>query len=86
MMTGVPNAEGTVAVLFPTAVGTSPSEPPALTCYVSDNPSDGTWIAVNDGYWVTDSEWCALSFFEGQWGAAMFNVLAGWTAAFVVFY
>ena len=86
MMTGVPDTDGTVEVFFPESVGTSPSQPPALDCYVSSDPSSGIWIAVNDGYWVTDSPWCALGFASGRWGAVMVNVPIGWTAAFVVVY
>jgi hypothetical protein len=85
MVTGVAGASGGVAIPLPAAVGTNPSSPPALSCYTTDNPSSGVWVAVADG-WSATSTFCGLVFSGGVWNAVMVNMDVGWTAGFIVIY
>ena len=79
-----PASTGSVAVDLPAAAGTNAASPPVMACYIR-SPSDATtWLAVNDGF-STTTPWCALQF-NGTWSASMFDMPAGWSAAFVILY
>ncbi len=86
-VTGVAGSSGTVGVSLGAAVGMDPSRPPQMACYLANLPQNGTWLAVaGPPPTNTSSPWCGLTFNSGGFIAAMFNVPAGWTAAFVVSY
>jgi hypothetical protein len=75
-----------VVVALPAAVGSSPMNPPAMACYMSNVAQfPGVWLAVSDGF-TTTSTWCAVSLSGGTWYAGMHSMIVGWTAAFVVVY
>jgi hypothetical protein len=84
-LVATPNTSGFAAVALPAAAGTDPAKPPAMACYITHATIAGIWLAVNDGYSST-TEYCALVFANGVWNASMDNMLAGWTAAFVIVY
>lgn len=86
IFTAVIASDGTANVTLPAAAGADRTKPPSMSCYMTDNPSGGVWIAVNDGYSDTSS-YCAIVFTTSNvWRAAMLQSLPGWTAAFVVVY
>lgn len=85
MVSGVANAEGDVSVQLPQAVGSTPSNPPAMSCYQALTPSTGVWLQLSDGFSAT-SAYCALVFTGGRWNAVARDVSPGWTVAFVVTY
>lgn len=73
--------------LLPAAVGTDPTKPPALACYITDSLTAATvvWLKVEDGY-STVSPFCGLVFADGRWTAVLTRAVAGYYAAFVVVY
>jgi hypothetical protein len=72
---------------LPSAVGIDPARPPALDCYMTDNPSSGVWLTVGGGTTGAYDTSCGAVFSGGVWHAAMIQMPgAGWTAAFVVTY
>ena len=85
VVTGQLDANGDISIALPAAVGTNPSSPPLVACYITDVPSSGAWLAVGDGTNDT-TEFCGLIFGNGVWNAAMLQGPPGWYAAFVVAY
>lgn len=85
ILTAIVGGSGTAAVTLPAAAGNNPSRPPAVTCYLTDAPTTGVWLAVNDGD-STAAPYCALALSSGVWTARILQAPVGWTAAFVVVY
>lgn len=77
--------DSTAFQTLPAAAGTDATKPPALACYVSVSGTGG-WFAVSDGYTVTTTPYCHLSFTGGVYVAQMFQATPGYTAAFVVIF
>jgi hypothetical protein len=84
LLTGVASATGEVIVTLPAMPNLGPANPPAMTCYYTDNPVGGVWIAASDGFWIADTPWCALDWQTTTYQAFMYNLPQGWTAAFVI--
>ena len=81
--TGYYNAAATL----PSAVGVDPARPPALDCYMTNNPSSGNWLTIGGGTVGTYDTYCGAVLNGGAWVAVMSRMpAAGWTAAFVVSY
>lgn len=74
---------GAAIAAFPAAAGTNPLSPPATTCFISSNPSAGSWLAVTES---SGSEVCGIVFTSGHWSGSIFGVPNGWTAAWIVVY
>ena len=85
MVTAPANGTGGASVALPAAVGTDPTSPPAMSCYLTNNPASGVWISVGDGYSAT-SPYCGLVFGSGVWHAVMVHVPSGYTAGFAIVY
>ncbi len=85
MVSTLIDGDGNVSVALPASVGTNPASPPAVSCYTTDAPLGGTWLAVNDGYSLT-SPYCATVFSGGVWTVTHLQGIPGWTAAWVVVY
>ena len=68
---------------LPLTFGTNPAAPPLLNCFVSETPTNGTWLPISDGD-LTDAPVCALVFDEGRWFAILVGGPPGWTVAFLV--
>ena len=84
VFTGIIGSAGTVTVSFPAAAGIDPTSPPATTCFVTQSPSSGVWLFVNQT--TTSNGTCGLVFSAGHWSGSLLQVPSGWTAAFVVVY
>ena len=69
---------------LPSSVGTDPSKPPAMSCYIAAFQT-GPWVAVNDG-WSATTPYCYLVFQNGGWVAVMEQVPTLDWAAFVIVY
>ena len=80
------NSNGEATIDLPTAAGTNPTNPPAMSCYISDDLS-GVWLQVSDG-WGSDTTRCGLVFVpnRGAFSAAIWNSAPRWWALFVVVY
>jgi len=68
---------------LPLSFGTNPASPPLLNCFVSETPTNGTWLPISDGD-LTEAPVCALVFDEGRWFAVLVGGPPGWTVAFLV--
>jgi hypothetical protein len=81
------DASGHAFTPLPPAAGASAANLPALTCYRSSSPFDGTWYLISDGTPPGGSTpYCYVEFAAGQWHAAALNIGVGRSAAFVVTY
>lgn len=85
ILTAVVGSTGSAGVTLPAGAGSNPARPPALSCYLTDNPTTGIWLKVADGD-STAAAYCALALSGGVWTARMLQAPVGWTAAFVVVY
>lgn len=75
------------AATLPAAVGTDPTRPPALDCYMTNSASSGNWLAIGGGSSGAYDTYCGAVLNGGTWTAIMSRMPAlGWTAAFVVSY
>lgn len=88
-LTALPaGAMNVASVTLPPEVGGGESgQPPYMACYVTSNPSV-EWLLVSDGAGIGQFMQCRLTWnaTAGRWVASLSNVLAGWTALFVVVY
>jgi len=78
-------SDGRARLTLPAAVGTDPTRPPSLACYVTDPTGPVVWIVVSDAF-STTSPWCYVGMTGGVWQAVMTQAPVGWVAAFVVVY
>lgn len=83
-LTAVVGSDGVARAPLPAAVGTDPTRPPAVACYVTDNPSSGVWLAVAQS--TSTLPFCGLGLTSSGWVALVLQATPGWTAAFAVVY
>ena len=88
VVTGTVDATGSAIVQLPAAVGSDPTKPPLMACYIG-SPVTGIWVSVSNGFSST-LPFCEVNFNNGSWLASMLNVVpyatVGSTAAFVIIY
>ena len=77
---------GGAAIVLPREAGSRISDPPALTCYISQN-LDGVWLPVSDGSSVGRSS-CGLVYSADSrsFTAVIVNSVPRWYVLFVVVY
>jgi len=76
-------ANGHAEQTLPAVVGTDPSKPPAVTCYVSKTGTN--WELVSQDL-SAEAPWCHISFYDGVWDVYL-DFANDWAyAAFVVTY
>jgi hypothetical protein len=85
MVTSIADVGGDASVALPRYVGSDLTQPPAVTCYESEDESSGEWLVVGDGFSETSS-YCAVSFISDRWVVSMHAMQPGWAAAWVVLY
>ena len=77
---------GGVSLPLPVAVGTDPTKPPALVCYLTSGATPVVWLIIAGPHGGSNAT-CQLAFAAGVWNAQIVNApTPGWTAAFVVVY
>ena len=82
VFTGQLNSVGDGQVTLPTEAGTA-SEPPVVSCYVSDNMA-GPWIVIaTDTY---SGAGCGLGYSGGRWHALLYGLPAYWYYKVAVVY
>ena len=82
------DSQGGAVVSLPREAGSRVEDPPALTCYISDN-LDGVWLPVSDGFSSTSNRSsCGLVFSggSGTFSAVIVNSVPRWWVLFVVVY
>ncbi len=86
VLTAVAGASRAASAFAPPAAGTDPTKPPAMACYMTSDPSGGTWLSVAGS--ETTGPYCGLAFSttRGAWTAVMLQIPVGWTAAFILAY
>lgn len=88
VVTATINGTGGAVVTLPAAVGSDPTSPPLMACYIG-SPTTGIWVSVNNGF-SASLPYCELALNSGVWLAEIVNAVpyasVGSTVAFVIMY